>query len=71
MCYRARSPTSSRGNCDVQKALLPRLLMTNGRNLGNERAFALDHGDLKLDNIIVDEDYNIISYYQNQSLTVA
>ncbi|CCF43456.1 hypothetical protein CH063_03077 [Colletotrichum higginsianum] len=46
-------------DCDDQKALLRQVLNINGQEGYNRREVAIDHGDLKPQNIIVDEEYNI------------
>lgn len=45
-------------DCHIQQQLLPLILGTHGE----ETEVAIDHGDFKPENIIVDEDYNIKGY---------
>ncbi|KAF6805203.1 hypothetical protein CPLU01_16004 [Colletotrichum plurivorum] len=54
-----RLPGLSEQACDDQKALLSRVLSINGQEGSTEKDFAIDHGDLKPENIIVDEEFNI------------
>lgn len=48
-------------DCLNQQALLDQVLDGDG----NSTVFAMDHGDIKPGNIIVDEKYNIRWYIQN------
>jgi serine/threonine protein kinase len=45
-------------DCNAQRALLPLVLDVNGGR-EHEREIAMDHGDIKPENIIVDDEYNI------------
>lgn len=48
-------PGLTEKDCLDQLALLPKVLAQDG----NSRLFALDHGDMKPGNIIIDQKYNI------------
>lgn len=48
-------PGITEKDCLDQLALLPKVL----GDYGNSRLFAMDHGDMKPANIIVDEEYNV------------
>lgn len=48
-------PELTEQDCEDQKALLPRMLVPELDSVG----FALEHGDLKFDNIIADEEWKI------------
>ncbi|KAJ0163946.1 hypothetical protein CTA2_2076 [Colletotrichum tanaceti] len=52
-------PGLSEQDCDDQKALLSHVLSINSQEGPDKKSFAIDHGDLKPENIIVDQDYNI------------
>ncbi len=55
---KGRFPGLSIQDCDDQRALLDEVL---GEDRDNT-AMAMDHGDFKPENIIVDTDYNIQEY---------
>ncbi|KAF4881025.1 hypothetical protein CGCFRS4_v015968 [Colletotrichum fructicola] len=52
-------PGLSEKDCDEQQARLCEVLSIEGQADYNNRSFAVDHGDLKPENVIVDEHYNI------------
>ncbi len=53
-----KMPNLSKQDCVDQQALLAAVLGPDGE----DTALAMDHGDFKPDNVIVDEEYNIKGY---------